>query len=62
MDAWSVRKPPAWHDNQRRIHSPKPVQPLRIHALPTSWQGAAMEDNLNAIIVGIAEDVFILLK
>ena len=34
---------------------------VRIHALPTSWQGAAMEDNLNAIIVGIAEDVFILL-
>ena len=34
---------------------------VRIHALPTSWQGAAMEDNLNAIIIGIAEDVFILL-
>ena len=34
---------------------------VRIHAFPTSWQGAAMEDNLNAIIVGIAEDVFILL-
>ena len=34
---------------------------VRIHALPTSWQGAAMEDNLNAIIVGITQDVFILL-
>ena len=32
---------------------------VRIHALPATWHGATMEDHLQAIIVGIAEDILI---